>query len=101
MYEEAEACTDDFTRDRRLATATHLERLAEHLDALVLERQRLIALIDYAAAYQEEARAGLVLARLKPGDYTPPRLDDVLTRLRSHSQRQLAQRATVREVAPL
>jgi hypothetical protein len=55
--------------------------------------------VEYAAAYQEEARAGLVLARMKPGDYTPASLDDVLNRLRMHSHEQLVARSTAREVA--
>ncbi|MEL6347710.1 MAG: hypothetical protein AAFV53_31685 [Myxococcota bacterium] len=99
IYEEAEQCDDDFTRERRLAAAGHLQQLAGHRDALILERQRMAALVEYAAAYQEEARAGLVLARLQPGDYVPARLDDVLTRLRNHSQKQIAERKTVREMA--
>ena len=101
LYEEAEQSSDAFTRERRLATAAHLEQLARHHDALLVERQRLVALIDYASAYQEEARAGLVLSRLKPGDYTPLQLDDVLQRLRDHAQHQRAQQHTAREVAPL
>jgi hypothetical protein len=100
-YEEAEASTDDFIRERRIATAQHLEQLSQHRDDLVLERQRLGALVEYAAAYQEEARAGLVLARLQPGEHTPARLDEVLQKLRSHSNAKDVQRRTARELARL
>ena len=100
-YEEAESTTDDFIRERRLATARHLEQLMSHRDGLSLERQRLDALVEYAAAYQEEARAGLILARLQPGDHTPARLSDVLHKLRSHSHAQIVQRRTARELAQL
>lgn len=100
-YEEAESETDDFIRERRIAAARHLEQLSGHRRNLILERKRLAALVDYAGAYQEEARAGLVLARLQPGDQTPGRLDDVLHRLRSHSHAQIIQRRTARELARL
>ena len=36
---------------------------------------------------------------MQPGDYIPARLDDVLTRLRSHSAEQLVARNTARELA--
>lgn len=100
-YAEAEASTDDFIRERRIAAARHLEQLAAHRESLILERRRLAALVDYAAAYQEEARAGLLLARLQPGEQTPGRLDDVLHRLRSHAHAQIIQRRTARELARL
>jgi hypothetical protein len=100
-YEKAEASDDDFIRERRIAAARHLEQLAQHRLDLILERQRLAALVDYAGAYQEEARAGLVLARLQPGDHTPARLEDVLQKLRSHSNAQIVQRRTARELAQL
>ena len=99
LYSDAESADDDFIRDRRMAAAQHLEQLVGHRGTLALERDRIDALVEYAAAYQEEARAGLVLARMKPGDYIPARLDDVLTRLRSHSQEQLVARNTARELA--
>jgi hypothetical protein len=38
---------------------------------------------------------------MKPGDYTPASLDDVLTRLRTHSQEQQVARSTAREVAQI
>jgi hypothetical protein len=99
LYEEAEQTADDFIRERRIAAAQHLERLSSHRQSLLQERCRIEAMVEYAAAYQEEARAGLVLARMKPGDYTPASLDDVLNRLRMHSHEQLVARSTAREVA--
>lgn len=96
---EAAAANDAFTADRKLATVRHLERLLEHVHGLVEERGRTAALADYAGAYLEEARVGLALAHLQPGDHTPPGLDDVLGRLRSHGEEQDAHRRTAREVA--
>lgn len=101
LYEDAELCEDDFTRERQLAAAQHLEQLTRHREGLAVERQRVAALVEYAAAYQEEARGGLILARMQPGDYVPARLDDVLGRLRAHAQERLVQRRTAREVAQL
>lgn len=96
---EAAAAEDAFTADRKLATVRHLERLLEHVRALGEERSRTAALADYAHAYLEEARAGLALAHLQPGDHTPPGLDDVLGRLRSHGEERDAHRRTAREMA--
>ena len=83
------------------AVAQHLEQLSIHREGLLRERSRIEAMVEYAAAYQEEARAGLVLARMQPGDYTPARLDDVLTRLRSHAQERQVARSTARELAQI
>ncbi len=99
LYTDAEESPDAFITERRLAAASHLERLVSHREGLALERDRIAALVEYAAAYQEEARAGLVLARMQPGDYLPARLDDVLSRLRSHSREQLVARDTARELS--
>ncbi|MFT5686838.1 MAG: hypothetical protein ACI8RZ_007795 [Myxococcota bacterium] len=99
LYTNAEESEDEFIVERRIAAAQHLEKLVSHRQSLTLERDRIAALVEYAAAYQEEARAGLVLARMQPGDYIPARLDDVLGRLRSHSQEQLVARNTAREMS--
>lgn len=98
LTERALASEDEFTRDRLLATARHLEQLLKHRDALALERGRTAALSEYASAYLEEARAGLALARIQPGDHVPERLSDVLGRLRGHAAAGEAQRRTAREV---
>lgn len=92
---------DEFTRERLEATARHLAQLGEHRRNLARERTRSAALSEYASAYLEEARASLALARLQPGDHAPPRLDDVLGRLRAHAAEQDALRRTAREVGSL
>ena len=98
ILEEAEDSSDPFTRERRLATAKHLEQLLGHRDTLARERSRTNALAEYAGAYLEEARAGLALARIQPGAHTPERLDDVLGRLRSYSAERAARRRTAQEI---
>ena len=99
LASEAAEAEDAFTADRKLATVRHLERLAGHAHGLREERARTSALADYASAYLQEARAGLALAHLQPGDHTPPGLDDVLGRLRSHNDERDAHRRTAREMA--
>ncbi len=99
--EEHPAELDDFTRERRQATATHLERLLEHRDVIKTESQRTEALVDYALAFLEEARAGLAIARRLPGEALPDRLPEVLQRLRSHTQAGDARRRTARELSSL
>jgi hypothetical protein len=84
-------CTNDeaqdtFTRERRLATAAHLERLLQHRSAIEVERGRTEAMVDYALAFLEEARAGLAVARELPGEAIPDRLPEVLGRLRTQAQ---------------
>ena len=99
LQSEADVAADDFTADRKRATARHLERLVQHVRDLHDERARNAALSDYASAYLEEARAGLALAALQPGDHTPTGLEDVLARLRNHGVERDARRRTAREVA--
>lgn len=89
---------DPFTRDRRQATANHLRRLLEHRQAIEIERGRNDALVEYALAFLEEARAGLAVARELPGEAVPDRLSEVLDRLRSQYQEGDARRRTVREM---
>lgn len=101
LAEEADAAEDDFVRDRKLATLRHLEQLARHRSALATERTRTAALSDYALAFLEEARAGLTLARMQPGDHTPVGLQDVLDRLRTQGAEREARRQTAREVGVL
>lgn len=101
LTERALASDDEFTRDRLLATAAHLDQLQRHRGALAVERGRTAALSEYASAYLEEARAGLALAQVQPGDHVPERLNDVLGRLRGHAAAGQAHRKTVREVSPV
>ncbi len=100
-YDEAEDASDPFVRERRLATARHLEQLQEHYGELSRERRRTEALRQYASVFLEEARAGLALARVSPGSHTPERLEDVLGRLRSYSEERGAHRRTAHEVVKL
>ena len=93
--------TDDTVRERRDATVRHLELLARHRESLGLERERTAALMDYALAFLEQARAGLALSRLQPGENTPERLTDVLGRLRAHTVEGDARRRTARQLTPL
>lgn len=97
----ARESTDALTQEPREATVRHLEQLAAHRDALRLEQQRTSALIDYALAFLEQARAGLALARVRPGEGMPERLGDVLTRLRSQTAEGDARRRTARQLTPL
>lgn len=92
---------DDFTRERRKATAEHLSRLLEHRRGLETERTRTEALVGYALAFLEEARAGLALARQLPGEHSPDRLPEVLDRLRAHAAEGDARRRTQRELQAL
>ncbi|MFN7146214.1 MAG: hypothetical protein ACK4YP_20750, partial [Myxococcota bacterium] len=89
---------DAFIRERRLGTAGHLTRLLEHRAALALERARTESLQDYALAYLEEARAGLSLARVLPGEQTPEALGTVLDKLRAHAVESGARRQSAREI---
>lgn len=97
-YENLGPEADAFTRDRRLATAQHLSRLLEHRTAIDIELGRTEALVDYALAFLEEARAGLAVARQMPGDTMPQRLDEVLGRLREHADDGDARRQSAREL---
>ncbi|MCA9567098.1 MAG: hypothetical protein KC656_04610 [Myxococcales bacterium] len=97
-YENLGPEADEFTRDRRLATAQHLSRLLEHRKAIDVEIGRNEALVDYALAFLEQARAGLAVARQLPGDAMPDRLDEVLTRLRAHAEEGEVRRQSAREV---
>lgn len=99
LTEEATNVQDDLTRERKLATVQHLERLRGHRRSLLAERERADALAGYALAYLEEARVELALARVQPGDHTPERLHDVLHRLRAFSADRAARRETAREVS--
>ena len=97
-YQNLGPDADPFTRDRRLATAEHLNRLLDHRSAIDVEIGRNEALVDYALAFLEEARAGLAVARQLPGETMPERLDEVLTRLREHAEDGDARRQSAREV---
>jgi hypothetical protein len=101
LRDEAVASDDDFTAERQSATADHLERLISVRDALALEGRRTRALVDYAIAYLEEARAGLTLARVQPGGPMPDRLGEVLHRLRDYGTEGDARRRTHREMGSL
>jgi hypothetical protein len=98
---EAESGDDEFTKDRRNATATHLRRLLDHRAAIATERRRSEALVEYALAFLEEARAGLAVARELPGEATPDRLPEVLDRLRTHAASGDARRKTAREMGKM
>lgn len=101
QYRDLPSDIDDFTRDRRQATAVHLERLLEHRELIHVERRRTEALVDYALAFLEEARAGLAVARKLPGETVPDRLPEVLHRLRNQAKEGDARRRTARELEPL
>jgi len=96
---EATDSDDEFTRERRLAAAAHLRRLLENRDTIRIERDRTEALVEYALAFLEEARAGLIVARQLPGEAVPDRLGEVLDRLRSQARAGDARRRTAREMA--
>lgn len=89
---------DEFTRERRQATAHHLERLLDHRRAIAVERDRTDALVDYALAFLEEARAGMAVAQRLPGEASPERLGEVLDRLRDHAREGDTRRRTAREM---
>ena len=98
---EDEATTDPFTQERLQATAGHLRRLLDHRKVIELEWKRNHALVDYAVAFLEEARAGLAIAREMPGEAIPDRLPEVLERLRSHAVTGDARRRTAREMGQI
>jgi hypothetical protein len=100
---ELEARTEDdaFTRERRVATATHLRRMLSHTEAIRVERQRTEALVEYALAFLDEARVGLVIASELPGEAGPDRLDEVLGRLRTQAAGGEARRQTRRELGAI
>ncbi len=89
---------DAFTRERKQATVVHLRRLLDHGNTLRVERGRTTALVEYATAFLEEARAGLAIAHPLPGEATPERLPEVLGRLREHASAADARRKTAREL---
>ncbi len=94
-----EGAPDPFVRERQRGTADHLDRLLEHRGVLVRERARSASLQGYALAYLEEARAGLAVARLLPGEHTPEALGSVLERLREHAADRSNRRDAARELA--
>lgn len=97
----ASEASDALTREPREATVRHIEQLVAHRDAIALEMERTRALIDYALAFLEQARAGLTLARVRPGEGMPDRLSEVLDRLRSQTAEGDARRRTARQLTPL
>jgi hypothetical protein len=101
LTREAGETQDDFTRERKLATAAHLQQMRGHREALLREKERTIALNDYALAFLDEARLGLTLASVQPGEALPARLPAVLDRLRSFGEERDARRRTARELAAL
>ncbi len=92
---------DEFTRDRKAATAKHLVRLLDHRALIQTERRRTDALVDYALAFLEEARAGLAVAQRLPGEASPDRLPEVLHRLRDHAREGDTRRRTARELGAM
>jgi hypothetical protein len=98
LAEEAQRSQDQFTRERILAAIEHIERLEGHHAELVAEDSRTAALVEYALASLDEARASLLLSRVTPGDASPVPLGEVLGRLRSHAEHQRVQRKTQREL---
>jgi hypothetical protein len=92
---------DDFTRERKQATAAHLRRLLDHRVIIATERGRTDALSVYALAFLEEARAGIAVARALPGEAVPDRLPEVLQRLRTQATAGEARRRTAREIGVL
>ncbi|MEZ4316053.1 MAG: hypothetical protein R3F61_01050 [Myxococcota bacterium] len=98
-YENPQPDEDEFTRERHAATAAHLKRLLEHRSLIDVEIRRNEALVEYALAFLEEARAGLAVARELPGETMPERLDEVLHRLRSTAEDGDTRRRTAREVS--
>lgn len=92
---------DPFVRERRQGTAAHLSRMLEHREALAVERARTESLQEYALAFLEEARTGLAVARVLPGDRTPENLSAVLDKLRAHAREGGARRQTARELEGL
>ena len=89
---------DTFTRDRQRATIAHLQQLKAHQKAIELEKTRTTALVEYAMAYLEEARAGLFLGTTYVGEGAPGQLSEVLERLRTYAVEGSARRQTAREL---
>ncbi|MCB9682937.1 MAG: hypothetical protein H6733_15835 [Alphaproteobacteria bacterium] len=89
---------DAFTRDRARAARSHVQRMAQHHDALCAELGRTRALVDHALAWLDDARTSLALARLRPGLAAPTDVDGVLLRLRAHAVEADAARRTAREL---
>lgn len=96
---DAETAADTFLRDRLVATAEHYQQILARRGQVEVEGSRLRSLQEYALAYLEEARMGLLLSRTLPGDRVPDRLDDVLARLRASATEASVQRRTRRELA--
>lgn len=96
---DADPTADTFVRERRASTGRHLAKLLEHRDALTAERARTAALQEYAVAWLEDARAGLALSRVLPGEDTPEQLDGVLDKLRQHATDRTAARRATQELA--
>ncbi len=99
LLDQVDGSDDLFLRDRRLATVAHYQQVLAQVDELRLERERLRSLQEYALAYLEEARLGLVLARTLPGQGVPDRLDEVLGRLRTDASEATTLRRTAQELA--
>ncbi len=98
LLEEVENADDLFLRERRLATVGHYRHVLDQVGQVQLELQRLRSLQEYALAYLEEARLGLVLARTIPGTAIPDRLDEVLGRLRTDASEARVLRRTRQEI---
>lgn len=98
LLAEAASGDDTFIRDRHQGTARHLDRLLDHRVSLVRERARTASLQEYALAYLEEARAGIAVARILPGERTPEQLGVVLEKLRNHAAEGGARRQAAREL---
>ncbi len=96
---EAAKGEDEFTQERRKATVKHLKRLLQHRETMAKERRRNEALVEYATAFLEEARASLAIAQELPGETVPEKLPEVLDRLRGQAVSGDARRATRRELA--
>lgn len=96
-----EPAPDPFVAERNAATVGHLDRMLGHREALLRERARAAALQEYALAWLEEARAGLALARVHPGEQSPAELGVVLEKLRNHAAERDAARRSTQEVAAL
>ena len=99
LGKEIDTAKDHFVLERKQATLNHLRGLKRHKTTLQNERIRTTTLVDYAAAFLEEAYTGLTVAGLHPGHHTPAGLPDVLERLRQHELDHAATRKTHRELA--
>jgi len=98
LLDRIDASEDPLLRDRRLATVAHYQQVLAQVDQVRRERERLRSLQEYALAYLEEARLGLLLARTLPGQVVPDRLGEVLGRLRSDATEATALRRTAQEL---